>query len=114
MMNGRKMIPGKPVPASEIPDYTIHRDTLVEVFSEVFLGRLRRINAIVQQSGERLEGNIFYPDLDDRFAENPPAGDLAPARRNLWRAVRFKERLLEIRVAVGHDIDPVILEPGVR
>jgi len=102
MMNGRKMIPGKPVPASEIPDYTIHRDTLVEIFSEVFLGRLRRINAIVRQSGERLEGNIFYPDLNERFAENPPADDLAPARRNLWRAVRFKERLLEVGVNAGH------------
>ena len=101
-MNGRKMISGKPVPASEIPDYSIRRDTLVEVFADVFLERLRRINAIVRQSGERLEGNIFYPDLDDRFVESPPADDLAPARRNFWRAVRFKERLLEVGVNAGH------------
>lgn len=101
-MNGRRMIPGKPVPPSEVPDYTIGRDTLAEIFSEAFLARLRRINAIVRQSGERLEGNIFYLDLDDRFAESPPAGDLAPARRNLWRAVRFKERLLEVGVNAGH------------
>jgi Methyltransferase domain len=101
-MNGRKMIPGKPAPASEIPDYTIRRDTLVEAFSDAFLDRLRRINAIVRQSGEPLEGNIFYPDLDDRFAEGQPSEDLAPARRNVWRAVRFKERLLEVGVNAGH------------
>src|SRR5208337_2225948 len=101
-MNGRKMIPGKPVPASEIPDYTIHRDTLVEIFSDAFLERLQRINAIVSQSGDRLEGNIFYADLDERFAERSPADDLAPARRNVWRAVRFKERLLEVGVNAGH------------
>ena len=101
-MNGRRMIPGKPVPASDIPDYTIRRDTLAEVFSDVFLERLRRINAIVRQSGEPLEGNIFYADLDERFAEKPPADDLGPARRNVWRAVRFKERLLEVGVNAGH------------
>ena len=101
-MNGRRLIPGKPVPASEIPDYTIRRDTLAEVFSVAFLERLGRLNAIVRRSGEALEGDVFYPDLDERYAENPPADDLAPARRNLWRAVRFKERLLEVGVNAGH------------
>jgi len=101
-MNGRKMIPGKPVPASEIPDYTIHRDTLAEIFSDAFLQRLQLINAIVKQSGERLEGNIFYADLDQRFVESAPAEDLAAARRNVWRAARFKKRLLEVGVNAGH------------
>jgi Methyltransferase domain len=101
-MNGRRMIPGKPVPASEVPDYTIHRDTLVEIFSGVFLERLDRLNAIVLKRGGALEGNIFYPDVDERFAEGPPRADLAPARRNVWRAVRFKERLLEVGVNAGH------------
>ena len=101
-MNGRRTIPGKPVPASEVPDYTIHRDTLVEIFSGAFLERLGRLNAIVRQSGEALEGNIFYPDRDERFAESPPSVDLAPARRNVWRAVRFKNRLLEVGVNAGH------------
>ncbi len=101
-MNGRKMIPGKPVPASEVPDYTIHRDTLVEVYSAGFLERLSRLNAIVRRTGEPLEGNIFYPDLDERYAQSAPADDLAPARRNVWRAVRFKDRLLEVGVNAGH------------
>ena len=101
-MNGRRMIPGKPVPASEIPDYTIHRDTLVEILSTPFWERLKRINDIVRETGERLEGNVFYPDLDERFSRNPPAEDLAPARRNVWRAVRFKERMLEVGVNAGH------------
>jgi Methyltransferase domain len=101
-MNGRRMIPGKPVPASEIPDYTIHRDTLVEILSTPFWERLKRINDIVRETGERLEGNVFYPDLDERFSINPPAEVLAPARRNVWRAVRFKERMLEVGVNAGH------------
>ena len=101
-MNGRRMIPGKLVPASEIPDYTIRRDTLEEMLSPLFLERLARLNAIVRGSGEALEGNVFYPDLDERFGGCPPSEDLAPARRNIWRAVRFKERLLEVGVNAGH------------
>lgn len=101
-MNGRTLIPGKPVLASEIPDYSIRRDTLDEVLSEMFRGRLRRLNEIVRRSGERLEGNIFYGDGEERYADRPPAEDLAPARRNVWRAVRFKQRLLEVGVNAGH------------
>ena len=101
-MNGRRLIPGKPVPAAEIPDYTIARDTLDETLSAVFQDRLARLNAIVQRSGEPLEGNIFYPDLDETYAGSPPAPALAPARRNLWRAARFKRRLLEVGVNAGH------------
>jgi hypothetical protein len=101
-MNGRILIPGKPVPASEIPDYTIARDTLDEILSDAFRQRLRRLNTIVSNSGERLEGNVFYADRLEAFEERLPAPELAPARRNLWRAARFKERLLEVGVNAGH------------
>ena len=101
-MNGRNLLPGKPAPESEIPDYTIRRDTLDEVFSETFRRRLRSLNDIVRRSGERLEGNIFYDDSEERYADRPPAEGLAPARRNVWRAVRFKRRLLEVGVNAGH------------
>ena len=90
------------MPASEIPDYAIRRDTLDEAFSPAFLERLKRINAIVEASGETLEGNLLYADGEARFAGRPPADDLAPARRNLWRAARFKDRLLEVGVNAGH------------
>ena len=56
----------------------------------------------MKQSGEPLEGNIFYADLDERYVDQPPEIGLAPARRNAWRAVRFKERLLEVGVNAGH------------
>jgi hypothetical protein len=101
-MNGRKLIPGKPQPPSAIPDYTIARDTLEETPSAAFLDRLARLNALVSRSGEPLEGNIFYADLDPAFAVSPPASALAPARRNVWRAVRFKQRVLEVGVNAGH------------
>ena len=101
-MNGRRLLPGKPIPPTDIPDYSIRRDTLDEVFAEPFRLRLKRIAELVEQSGERLEGNIFYADLDDRYVDQPPDDGLAPARRNAWRAVRFKERLLEVGVNAGH------------
>ncbi|RBP09740.1 methyltransferase family protein [Roseiarcus fermentans] len=101
-MNGRRLIPGKPIPAADIPDYAIERDTLAETLSERFRDRLQRLNAIVADSGEALEGNIFYPDLDAAFAGAPPADSLAPARRNVWRAARFKRRMLEVGVNAGH------------
>jgi hypothetical protein len=101
-MNGRILIPGKPVPASEVPDYTIARDTLDELLSGAFRQRLQRLNAIVRRSGEQLEGNLFYADGANGFAERLPAPELAPARRNLWRAARFKERMLEVGVNAGH------------
>ena len=101
-MNGRRLLPGKPIPPTEIPDYSIQRDTLEEVFAEPFRLRLKRIAELVKQSGEPLEGNIFYADNADRYADQPPDSELAPARRNVWRAVRFKERLLEVGVNAGH------------
>jgi hypothetical protein len=101
-MNGRRLLPGKPIPRSEIPDYSIRRDTLEEVFADPFRVRLKRIAELVKQSGERLEGNIFYADLAERYADQLPDRELAPARRNVWRAVRFKERLLEVGVNAGH------------
>ena len=101
-MNGRKLIPGKPVPASEVPDYTIRRDTLDEVLSDLFRQRLQRLNGIVQRSGERLEGNVFYADGDKGFDRAAPGGRSGAARRNLWRAARFKERMLEVGVNAGH------------
>jgi len=101
-MNGRRLLPGKPIPPTEIPDYSIQRDSLEEVFAEPFRLRLERIAELVKQSGEPLEGNIFYADNADRYADQPPDSKLAPARRNVWRAVRFKERLLEVGVNAGH------------
>jgi hypothetical protein len=101
-MNGRRLLPGKPIPPTEIPDYSIRRDTLEEVFADPFRRRLKRIAELVKQSGEPLEGNIFYADAADRYADRPPDTGLAPARRNVWRAVRFKERLLEVGVNAGH------------
>src|SRR6202012_806713 len=73
-----------------------------EVFAEPFRLRLKCIAELVEQSGESLEGNIFYADLNDRYVAQPPESGLAPARRNAWRAVRFKERLLEVGVNAGH------------
>lgn len=87
---------------SEIRDYLIDRKDSSEIYSDTFIRHIRALNGLVTRSGEVLEGGIFYWDRDAEFAENLPAASLAPARRNLWRATRFKKRLLEIGVNAGH------------
>ena len=101
-MAGRTLIPGKPIPASEVLDYSIDRTNSSEVFSERFVNRLKVLNECVRASGEVIEGGIFYWDQDPNFSANMPAADLAPARRNLWRSTRFKSCLLEIGVNACH------------
>ncbi|MGO9757600.1 MAG: class I SAM-dependent methyltransferase [Roseiarcus sp.] len=101
-MTGRKLLPGKPIPLSEIPDYSINREDSSEVYAERFLRRAQTLNSLVKDSGEVLEGGVFYWDRESEYQAQAPATSLAPARRNFWRATRFKERLMEIGVNAGH------------
>jgi hypothetical protein len=101
-MTGRTLLPGKEIPEAEIQDYSLNRGDSSEIYAERFLRRMRTLNTFVKASGESLEGGIFYWDRDDQFEANLPAASLAPARRNLWRATRFKRRLIEIGVNAGH------------
>jgi hypothetical protein len=101
-MTGRKLLPGKPIPPGEILDYSIDRRDASEIFAENFVRRRKALNGFVKQSGETLEGGIFYWDRDEAYFENAPTANLAPARRNLWRATRFKRSFLEIGVNAGH------------
>lgn len=101
-MTGRKLLAGKPIPPSEIPDYSISRPDSSEAFSARFMARLDALNRIVRQSGEILEGSAFYWDEDAEYDARAPAESLASTRRNLWRATRFKNSLLEIGVNAGH------------
>jgi hypothetical protein len=101
-MTGRKLLPGRTLLPSEMRDYLIDRKDSSELYSEDFVKRIKALNGLVQTSGEVLEGGIFYWDRDSQFAENMPAADLAPARRNLWRATRFKKSMIEIGVNAGH------------
>jgi hypothetical protein len=101
-MHGRTLLAGRPLTPSQTPDYTIDRTNGSEIFAERFVTRLKTLNALVRESGEVIEGGIFYWDRDGDFFDRAPDETLAPARRNLWRAVRFKKRLLEIGVNAGH------------
>ena len=87
---------------SQTPDYTINRADASEVFSDRFITRLKTLNDFVRGAEEVIEGGIFYWDLDADFFDKMPDPSLAPARRNLWRATRFKKSLLEIGVNAGH------------
>jgi hypothetical protein len=101
-MHGRTLQPGRPLTPAETPDYSINRADASEVFSDRFLSRVKTLNSLIKASGARMEGNIFYWERDVDFFEQPPNVSLAPARRNLWRATRFKKSLLEIGVNAGH------------
>ena len=101
-MAGRTLLPGKPISPAQIPDYSINRNGASEVFSNRFISRLEALNECVRDSGEVIEGGLFYWDRDSNFLGSMPATSLAPARRNLWRSVRFKTCLLEIGVNAGH------------
>ena len=100
-MTGRKLLPGRPLLPSEVRDYQLDRGTAAEELSQRFLTRLAALNKIVRDSGEVIEGGLFYWDRAPEFADLPDPS-LAPARRNLWRAVRFKRSMLEIGVNAGH------------
>ena len=67
-----------------------------------FLERLAALNALVRESGETIEGGLFYWDQVAEFDDRAPDARLAPARRNLWRACRFKRSMLEVGVNAGH------------
>jgi hypothetical protein len=101
-MTGRKLLPGRELLPSEIRDYLIDRKDSSEILSERFLARLKELNRFVKESGESIEGGIFYWDNDPHYENNLPDPSLAPARRNLWRATRFKTSLIEIGVNAGH------------
>ena len=99
---GRKLLPGRPLLASEERDYQLDRGTAAEQFSARFLERLAALNGFVRASGETIEGGLFYWDQVNEFDDRAPDPSLAPARRNLWRACRFKRSMLEVGVNAGH------------
>ena len=101
-MHGRTLLPGRPLKPSETRDYMIGRADASELFSDRFITRLKTLNAFVRDAEEVIEGGIFYWDRDADFFDKMPDPSLAPARRNLWRATRFKRSLLEIGVNAGH------------
>ena len=100
-MTGRKLLPGRPLLLSEERDYQLDRGTADEQFSETFIARLAALNRLVRKSSDVIEGGLFYWDRETDF-DRPPDASLAPARRNLWRASRFKRAMLEVGVNAGH------------
>ena len=101
-MTGRTLLPGRPLKPNEVRDYQLDRASAGEQFSARFLERLAKLNGIVRDSGETLEGGLFYWNEEADFVGRPPDPTLAPARRNLWRASRFKRSMLEVGVNAGH------------
>ena len=74
-MHGRNLLRGKPIPLSQIPDYSIDRPTGEEIFSDAFRARLKALNNYVNASGETIEGGLFYWDRDADFFGKAPGPD---------------------------------------
>ncbi|WP_084570769.1 class I SAM-dependent methyltransferase [Methylosinus sp. PW1] len=82
--------------------YDVVRNTGKESFSEEFLRHLRELNKIVISHECHFEGSNFYCNGTKLEGELLPNESLASARRNIWRAARFKKSVLEIGVNAGH------------
>jgi predicted O-methyltransferase YrrM len=67
-----------------------------------WLGRLRRLNQVVESAGEPLTGNLFYDHLQEDYVDAPPIAIMRPKRDRFRRAVEGRRRLLEIGVNGGH------------
>src|SRR4029079_16035965 len=73
-----------------------------EVFSDDFLGHLRRLNEIVSHSKSPIERNLCYLHRDENYVGMPPDSPLSPRRRNFARVAQCKRTLLEVGFNAGH------------
>ena len=83
-----------------LPDYAIGPSD-EELLSDSFRGRLRCLNEIVLATGAPLEGNLFYFQGARDLGTAPDPARIHK-RRNLWRALAGRHRLLEIGFNAGH------------
>jgi hypothetical protein len=83
-------------------DYEVQRSTGIELLSDKFHQHLRALNKIIISHGNIFEGSNFYWQGTHIEEDLLPTESLAAARRNVWRAVRFKKSVFEIGVNAGH------------
>lgn len=83
-------------------DYRYDRAKEQEVFSPALLEHLEELNSFVIDSGNVFEGSNFYWHGTEMHPGLLPTPSLAPARRNVWRAARFKREMLEVGFNAGH------------
>ena len=72
-----------------------------EPFYPEYLEHLRRINQIVHELGEPLEGNLFYLDQDPELSDRPCQAFLSK-RRALAMFAMTRSNILEIGFNAGH------------
>jgi hypothetical protein len=70
--------------------------------SDLWLAGLKRLNAVVDASGEALVGNLCYDHLQEDYVESPPNPILRYKRDRLRQAVEGRVRMLEVGVNGGH------------
>jgi hypothetical protein len=67
-----------------------------------WLERLYELNAVIASTGEPLEGNLFYFNRADDFADRPPDPGHRAKRDRFREAVSSRERMLEVGVNGAH------------
>ena len=75
---------------------------MLEDFDPQFLELLSALNAVVAETGEMVEGNLFYEHHDAAFPYATITECFAPKRVNLIAACSGRGSALEIGVNAGH------------
>lgn len=70
--------------------------------SDLWLAGLKRLNSVINASGQPLVGNLCYDHLQQDYVESPPNPILRGKRDRLRKAVKGRTRMLEIGVNGGH------------
>jgi predicted O-methyltransferase YrrM len=75
---------------------------MTDQFDSGFLEIVSKLNKVIAESNEPVEGNLFYAHHDEAFPNGPIVDYFALKRANLMAACRGKGRVLEIGVNAGH------------
>lgn len=75
---------------------------MVDNFAPGFTELLAKLNEHIAQTGEPVEGNIFYNHHDDKFPHADITDWCAGKRENLINICKGRHRLLEIGINAGH------------
>jgi hypothetical protein len=70
--------------------------------SDLWLAGLKRLNSVIDATGQPLMGNLCYDHLQQDYVESPPNPILRDKRDRLRKAVEGRARMLEIGVNGGH------------
>jgi hypothetical protein len=70
--------------------------------SDLWLQGLKRLNSVIESSGQQLVGNLCYDHLQEDYVESPPNPIFRSKRDRFRKAAKGRIRMLEVGVNGGH------------